>query len=411
MSNPVRDAKWKAAIGSRVSVEGKGEGKLAYYGTTKASKGEKKCGVALDEANGKHDGMVNGQRYFKCTSGHGVLTSPDNITILTDSPSKPKSKGKGTGKKTPKKKAADSAKASAAASSALEEERKAEAEIEEAMKKMAALEEAANAEAEIEAARAAMARLEAATAQPPPPANTSAPPPIEKQESAAELQLKAELEAMKQKLAAATATADAERAARERAEAAKLKEAEMEAMKIEQDRTRAPPASLPEASSDPALSNRLSEFERKLASVEAEKAKSDRESQAHLARVTAKVMQRILGGQAAVDQFEQKEELERSEADEARIKEQEARIASERRALEAEARANQALALVQQAEQTMKEVREGVQVNHMSNQSDEMQQLKEQLRLANVAKEEAETKARLAQEGKVVVDSVKMKWL
>ena len=84
LSNPVRDAKWKSYVGGRVSVDGKGDGKLAYYGTTKSSKGEKKCGVALDEPNGKHDGMVNGQRYFRCTTEHGVLTSYVNVTMLEE---------------------------------------------------------------------------------------------------------------------------------------------------------------------------------------------------------------------------------------------------------------------------------------------------------------------------------------
>ena len=90
-----------------MSVEGKGDGKLAYYGTTKSSKGEKKCGVALDEPNGKHDGMVNGQRYFNCTVGHGVLTSYDNVTMLEEgggAKSLRKGPAKTTGKKTPKKK-------------------------------------------------------------------------------------------------------------------------------------------------------------------------------------------------------------------------------------------------------------------------------------------------------------------
>lgn len=44
-------------------IQLQGPGVLMYFGITKASKGEKKCGVALDSAdNGKHDGMVNGQR-------------------------------------------------------------------------------------------------------------------------------------------------------------------------------------------------------------------------------------------------------------------------------------------------------------------------------------------------------------
>lgn len=416
-----------------MSVEGKGDGKLAYYGTTKSSKGEKKCGVALDEPNGKHDGMVNGQRYFNCTVGHGVLTSYDNVTMLEEgggAKSLRKGPAKTTRKKTPKKKTGSKTstpKASGAANAALEEAAKAEAEIEAAMKKMAALEEAAIAEAEIEAATAAMAKLTAAS-QPEAtsaPQTSSPPPPVVRQDSAAELQLKAELEAMKQKLAAANATVDADRLARETtakdaeaatiaAEIAKLKEAENMATQIQQSRTTAsatPP--LPDAGSDPMLEARLLQFENKLAAVEQEKKKTEREAQAQLARVTAKVMQRILGGQSAVDNYEAMEQQRISEDDEKRIKEQQARIESERRALEAEERASVALKLVQAAEQTMKEVREGVVSNNSMNNSNnqEMEALKNQLRMANEAKEEAETKARLAQEGKVKVDSVKVKWL
>jgi hypothetical protein len=51
--NPVRDARWKAHVGGRVDVVDKGAGTLLYYGPTAKSKGVKKCGVALDEPNGK----------------------------------------------------------------------------------------------------------------------------------------------------------------------------------------------------------------------------------------------------------------------------------------------------------------------------------------------------------------------
>lgn len=34
----------------------------AYYGPTVGSKGVKKCGIVLDQPNGKHDGSINGAR-------------------------------------------------------------------------------------------------------------------------------------------------------------------------------------------------------------------------------------------------------------------------------------------------------------------------------------------------------------
>lgn len=61
MATVQRDAAWKAYVGGRVSVDGKGEGVLCFFGTTATSKGLKKCGVRLDEANGKHNGRVNGR--------------------------------------------------------------------------------------------------------------------------------------------------------------------------------------------------------------------------------------------------------------------------------------------------------------------------------------------------------------
>lgn len=83
MSNPVRDARWKAFVGGRVEVEGKGAGVLLYYGATAKSKGMKKCGVALDSPeNGKHNGTVNGKQYFDCTPGHGILTGVENCKML-----------------------------------------------------------------------------------------------------------------------------------------------------------------------------------------------------------------------------------------------------------------------------------------------------------------------------------------
>lgn len=39
-----------------------------FYDYTRKSPYDRKCGVALDEPNGKHDGMG----YFHCDDGHGV---------------------------------------------------------------------------------------------------------------------------------------------------------------------------------------------------------------------------------------------------------------------------------------------------------------------------------------------------
>lgn len=54
-----KERKYKLHMGQRVLVDGKGGGVLRFFGVTKASKGEKRCGVDLDEPNGTHDGSVS----------------------------------------------------------------------------------------------------------------------------------------------------------------------------------------------------------------------------------------------------------------------------------------------------------------------------------------------------------------
>lgn len=87
-------------------MEGKGKGVLLYYGPTAKSKGMKKCGVAMDINQGKHNGTVNGRQYFDCTPGHGILTDVANCTMLDGGDAQPKSAPKKVVKKTVPKKAA-----------------------------------------------------------------------------------------------------------------------------------------------------------------------------------------------------------------------------------------------------------------------------------------------------------------
>lgn len=68
-------ARWQqlAAKQSRVTVAGYGAGTLVYYGKTKKSPFEKRCGVALDAPRGKHDGTVGETTYFACRPKHGII--------------------------------------------------------------------------------------------------------------------------------------------------------------------------------------------------------------------------------------------------------------------------------------------------------------------------------------------------
>lgn len=43
------------------------------------SKGMPRVGVELDEPVGKHSGMVDGHRYFKCKAKRGVLVLPKKV--------------------------------------------------------------------------------------------------------------------------------------------------------------------------------------------------------------------------------------------------------------------------------------------------------------------------------------------
>lgn len=82
------DAAFTAALNCKVLVEGKADNGgaapaiLLYYGPTAKSKGVKRCGVEfLEDGIGKHDGSVNGKRYFQCTRGRGALVSAAAVVI------------------------------------------------------------------------------------------------------------------------------------------------------------------------------------------------------------------------------------------------------------------------------------------------------------------------------------------
>jgi hypothetical protein len=70
-------------IGARVSVaigDKSMLGTLKYAGQTDFAAGEW-IGVHLDEASGKHDGTVQGVRYFHCPNNHGVFVRANVVTL------------------------------------------------------------------------------------------------------------------------------------------------------------------------------------------------------------------------------------------------------------------------------------------------------------------------------------------
>eukprot|EP00043_Microstomoeca_roanoka_P011984 m.113312 g.113312 ORF g.113312 m.113312 type:complete len:2350 (-) comp15356_c3_seq1:622-7671(-) len=69
-------------VGKRVKVQGYTcPGTLRFFGKHNET-GEMRCGVELDEAQGKNNGTVKGFEYFVCKENHGVLCSPSKVTML-----------------------------------------------------------------------------------------------------------------------------------------------------------------------------------------------------------------------------------------------------------------------------------------------------------------------------------------
>ena len=65
------------AVGDTVMTGGK-RGVVRFLGTTSFAPGEW-AGIELFEAQGKNDGTVKGDRYFKCAANHGLFAKPDKL--------------------------------------------------------------------------------------------------------------------------------------------------------------------------------------------------------------------------------------------------------------------------------------------------------------------------------------------
>lgn len=74
---------YRERVGERVEVSGYGKGKMVFYGPHKTRPGPR-CGVVLDEPNGKNDGTVGGHTYFTCEMNHGLLCAPTKVVFLAD---------------------------------------------------------------------------------------------------------------------------------------------------------------------------------------------------------------------------------------------------------------------------------------------------------------------------------------
>jgi len=65
-------------IGDRIVVSGTKPGKIVFLGETQFQTGIW-AGVELDRAEGKHDGSVQGVRYFQCEALHGLFLRPTKL--------------------------------------------------------------------------------------------------------------------------------------------------------------------------------------------------------------------------------------------------------------------------------------------------------------------------------------------
>ena len=63
-------------------------GTVQFVGNTHFAPGDW-IGVELEEASGKNDGAVQGQRYFDCLPGHGIFIKPSGLTIVDESTPRP----------------------------------------------------------------------------------------------------------------------------------------------------------------------------------------------------------------------------------------------------------------------------------------------------------------------------------
>ncbi|MCJ1467293.1 hypothetical protein MMC07_005917 [Pseudocyphellaria aurata] len=81
-------------IGQTVALPDGRIARVHFIGITQFASGDW-LGVELDDASGKNDGAVQGQRYFDCEPGHGMFVRPAVATILELSTPKPNGRANG----------------------------------------------------------------------------------------------------------------------------------------------------------------------------------------------------------------------------------------------------------------------------------------------------------------------------
>ena len=75
-------------VGQSVELSDGRTATVRFAGSTHFAAGEW-VGVELDDATGKNDGKVQGQRYFACPQGYGMFIRPNVATIIEQPTPKP----------------------------------------------------------------------------------------------------------------------------------------------------------------------------------------------------------------------------------------------------------------------------------------------------------------------------------
>lgn len=83
--------------GSVITLTDGRQGTVRFIGTTHFALGDW-IGVELNDATGKNDGSVQGERYFDCDPGYGMFVRPTAIAAVVQQPSKQTAKASTAGR-------------------------------------------------------------------------------------------------------------------------------------------------------------------------------------------------------------------------------------------------------------------------------------------------------------------------
>lgn len=72
-------------VGQKVELQDGRIARVHFIGNALFAAGEW-LGVELEDASGKNDGSVQGQRYFDCKPGHGMFVRPAAVAIVLEQP-------------------------------------------------------------------------------------------------------------------------------------------------------------------------------------------------------------------------------------------------------------------------------------------------------------------------------------